>query len=269
MGLAPAESRPIIDITHLTHYAGGKPILQDVSWQVRAGENWALLGPNGAGKTTLLKIVCGYLWPNGGGRVLRNGEQRVDLTQLRRQIGWVTSQLVMQIPAQEVAGDTVLSGRYAQIGLRRLPGIEPTSADRLAMLETLARLDCEHLVDRIFGTLSQGEQQRVLIGRAWMARLKLLILDEPCAGLDPAARESLLEGLEKIARADDAPALIVVTHHVEEIIPAIGMTLALRDGLVAACGPTRDVVQPALIEQLYSRPVRNLTQEEGRYWLRW
>jgi iron complex transport system ATP-binding protein len=260
---------PIVEISNLTHITGGKSILSDVSWQVRSGEHWALLGPNGAGKTTLLKIICGYLWPNGGGRVLRDGEQHVNLPQLRRQIGWVTSQLTTQIPSEELAGDTVLSGRFAQIGLRRFPGFEPSDDDEAALRDTLARLGCAHLTERTFGTLSQGEQQKVLIGRAWMARLRLLILDEPCAGLDPAARESLLEGIQNLAQDPEAPSILLVTHHVEEIMPALTMTLALRDGRVITRGPTAEAIDAALIEQLYGRPVRQLSQHGGRYWLNW
>src|SRR4030042_2666763 len=107
---------PALEIWGVTYAINGRKIVDNVTWKVERGEHWALLGPNGAGKTTLLKIVCGYLWPNAGGEVRRQGKALIDLRELRRSIGWVTSSLPAHIPAGELVSDTVLSGKYAQIG---------------------------------------------------------------------------------------------------------------------------------------------------------
>ncbi|MCE9545738.1 MAG: ATP-binding cassette domain-containing protein [Planctomycetia bacterium] len=260
---------PILDFQHVSHFAGQKALLSDVTWQIRPGEHWVLLGPNGAGKTTLLRIACGYVWPNGGGQVLRDGQDRVDLGALRRNIGWLTSQLATQIPPGEIVRATVLSGRFAQFGLKRLPGLTIDPADEREADTLLAEIGCTQFADRTFGTLSQGEQQKVLIARAYMARRKLLILDEPCAGLDPAARESFLEAIDRLARQPSGPSLIFVTHHVEEIVPSFTQALLLREGKVLRSGETQQIVDAGMLSTLYGRQVGQLNRHGGRFWLSW
>ncbi len=180
---------PYLDLREVSFALNGTRILDTVSWKVEPGEHWAILGPNGAGKTTLLKIVCGYLWPNAGGAVYRKGETLIDLSQLRRSIGWVTSTLADEIPVRESVLDTVVSGKYAQIGLLEYPW-EPIPAQVYEKARACLReLGCEALTSHPFGTLSQGEQQKVLVCRARMTDPYLIILDEPCAGMDPGARE--------------------------------------------------------------------------------
>ena len=186
---------PLVELRGVTYGINGKKIIDDVSWTVREGENWAILGPNGAGKTTLLRLMCGYLWPNGGGEVLRNGEAHVDLGTLRRSIGWVTSTLLAHIPRGERVLDTVLSGMYAQLGLWPSSDEQPSAEAAEAAARCLDHLGCADLSGHVFGTLSQGEQQKVLVCRALMAEPYLLVLDEPCAGMDPGAREAFLSAL--------------------------------------------------------------------------
>src|SRR4030042_2678428 len=118
-----------LDLCEVTYALNGKKILDAVSWRVNEGEHWAILGPNGAGKTTLLPLACGYLWPNAGGEIYRKGERSVNLSELRRSIGWVTSTLVSEIPIRETILNTVVSGKYAQIGLREYPGQFPRKSD--------------------------------------------------------------------------------------------------------------------------------------------
>jgi len=259
----------LVELRGVSHFAGSKPLVKHVHWQIDAGEHWTILGPNGAGKTTLLKIICGYLWPNGGGSVLRDGQAWVDLSQWRRDVGWLTSQLGLQIPPHERIVDTVLSGRTAQIGLKRFPGWEPSAADEDEARRALYELGCLPLAERSFGTLSQGEQQKTLIARASLGRHRLLILDEPCAGLDPGARESLLEAIDVLGRRADAPAMVMVTHHVEEIMPVFSQILAMKDARMLASGPSREIVTASLLSQLYGRTVRNLAMGQGRFWPTW
>lgn len=258
-------SAPLLDLKGVSYRANGRKILSNLSWTVNHGENWAILGPNGAGKTTLLRIVCGFLWPNSGGKVLRNGESHADLGILRRSIGWVTSTLVADVPRSETVLDTVLSGRYAQLGLWVLPDEKPGTDSLDTARKCLGELNCEHLATRRFGTLSQGEQQMVLVCRAQMARPYLLILDEPCAGMDPGARELFLSSLSRLAQTPRSPALIYVTHHVEEILPEFNRLLAVKDGRVVASGVTQDIFREKVFEDLYGVAVQ-LIEKGGRYW---
>ncbi len=256
---------PRLDLRGVSFALNGRKILDAVSWIVGPQEHWAILGPNGAGKTTLLKIVCGYVWPNAGGTIYRNGEADVDLGDLRRSIGWVTSTLVDEVPKRETVLDTVISGKYAQVGLWTFSWEPPTASDVERALGYLRQMGCEGLAQRHFGTLSQGEQQKVLICRAWMTEPYLTILDEPCAGMDPGAREVFLASLLSIGQNTSHPGFIYVTHHVEEILPIFTKTLILKDGRVMKSGKTDDVLSGETISELYGISVR-LVKKKGRYW---
>src|SRR5438270_811921 len=192
-------------------------------------------------RLTLLRIACGYLWPTSG-RVLRLGEELIDLTELRRSIGWISSGMIAQIPAGDTGLETVVSGRFAQFGLKRLPGSEPTPADFADATDELMRLGCESLADKPFGVLSQGERQQVLIARARMARPLLLVLDEPCAGMDPGVRERFLAWLDERLKHADSPTVVLVTHHIEEIVAGFTNTLILSNGRIQSAGATKEVV---------------------------
>jgi iron complex transport system ATP-binding protein len=256
---------PRLDLREVTYAVNGKRIIDRVSWVVVPGEHWAILGPNGSGKTTLLRLACGYLWPNAGGEIYRQGETLLNLTELRKSIGWVTSTLVTDIPRREVVLDTVVSGKYAQLGLREYPGFAPRQSDFEKAREYLKDLGCENFAGRFFGTLSQGEQQKVLICRARMTDPYLIILDEPCAGMDPGAREVFLSSLSTLGENGDIPSLVYVTHHVEEILPIFKKTLLLKDGRILRSGRTDDVLVPQTLQQLYGVSM-DLIRKDGRYW---
>src|SRR4051794_14517128 len=217
----------------------GTEILTDINWRIDRCQHWAVLGPNGSGKTTLLRIACGYLWPTSG-RVLRLSEELIDLGELRRSIGWISTGMIADIPAAETGVETVVSGKFAQFGLKRFPGMEPTTADFAAARQELARLGCEALADKPFGVLSQGERQQVLIARARMAKPLLLVLDEPCAGMDPGVRERYLAWLDERLGQPDSPTVVLVTHHIEEIVPGFMNTIILSGGRVHSSGPTAE-----------------------------
>jgi iron complex transport system ATP-binding protein len=256
---------PALDIRNVSYSVNGKRILDSIDWKVRQGEHWAILGPNGSGKTTLLKLACGYIWPNDGGTIYRKGKSLLDLRALRKSIGWVTSALVFQIPLRERVLRTVVSGKYAQIGLLEGFGAEPSQRDHADAQEYLAQMGCSYLSDQEFGTLSQGEQQKVLIARARMTQPYMIILDEPCAGMDPGARENFLGTLQKLGRQKKVPSLIYVTHHVEEILPLFGKTLILKDGKVLDSGKTTAILKRDVLERLYNVSL-TLTHRRGRYW---
>ncbi len=244
---------------------GGKRIVHSINWTVQPGEHWAILGPNGSGKTTLLKLACGYLWPNAGGEIYRRGRTLVNLRELRKSIGWVTSTLAAEIPGWEKVIRTVVSGKFAQIGLLEGFGGDATKADFRMAARYLEQMGCAHLRDQDFGTLSQGEQQKVLIARALMTKPYLVVLDEPCAGMDPGARENFLATLRKVGAQKKIPSLIYVTHHIEEILPLFRKTLVLREGKVLYTGWTRNVLKANVLEQLYGAPL-SLIRRKGRFW---
>ena len=233
---APA---PVLELSGLTVRRDGTPILRDLAWRILPGEHWVVLGPNGCCKTSLLKILLGYMSPTAGEfAVLGHHYGGADWRELRRLVGIVSSALHAQIPAEEFALETVISGRYAQLDL----WVKPTRADHKAARQALRAVGLAGLAERPWHYLSQGERQRVLIARALVARPRLLILDEPCGGLDPVARTRFLAVIERLARQRKGPALILVTHHVEEITPALSHVLLLRAGRVVAAGPRETVL---------------------------
>ena len=258
--------QPILDIHRISYKINGRMILNRVSWQVGRGQHWVVLGPNGAGKTTLLRIACGYIWPNSGGQIYRDGSDLVDLRELRENIGWVTSTLVNQIPPDEIVIRTVVSGKYAQLGLWEYAGQKLKQTDYAHARRYLAEMDCINLANRQFGTLSQGEKQRVLISRARMAGPLLLILDEPCTGLDPGGRELLLKSIQNLARNQKEMGLILVTQRIEEIMPIFENTLVLARGKIVESGPTKKVISSELLRRLYGVSTKVL-RRSGRYWM--
>jgi iron complex transport system ATP-binding protein len=246
----------------------GVEILTDIDWRIERGEHWAVIGPNGCGKTTLLRIASGYAWPTSG-RVLRLGKELVDLGELRRSIGWVSSDLAGRIPPDDTGLETVVTGRLAMIGLKRFLFVSPTEADFADAETELARLGCASLAEKPFGVLSQGERQQVLVARARMAGPLLLVLDEPCAGMDPGVRERFLSWLNERVTAPDSPTVVLVTHHVEEIVPGVTKTLMLRAGRVHRAGPTREVVTRETIEDVYNTRLARIEESGGRLWPIW
>jgi len=256
---------PALEIHNVSYSVDHKRILDSINWTVQQGEHWVILGPNGSGKTTLLKIACGYIWPNEGGSVYRKGKSLIDLRELRKSIGWVTSALPSQIPPREKTLRTVVSGKFAQIGLVEGPWGEPTKRDYAQAEQYLEQMGCPYLRNQEFGTLSQGEQQKVLIARARMTRPYLIFLDEPCAGMDPGARENFLASLQRLGRQKKVPSLIYVTHHVEEILPLFKKTLILKDGKVLASGSTSALLKRDVLESLYNVSL-GIIKKRGRYW---
>lgn len=260
---------PLLEFREVSFEADGHKILHRVNWALGPDQHWALLGPNGSGKTTLLRLATGFLWPNAGGTIWRCGERCLDLRTLRQSIGWVASHLLGAVPAKEPVIDTVLSGRFAQWGLRRSYRRLLTGQDHQRAHDELKSLGIEALASRPFGVLSQGEQQRVLIARARMADPLLILLDEPCAGLDPGGRERFLDDLSVWLAEHTSPQVVLVTHHVEEILPAMEHTLVLAQGRVVRCGLTDDVVDADLIEKVFAAPPCRIEQSGGRRWPIW
>lgn len=250
----------VLSVRGLTIARGGATILKGVDWEIRRGEHWVVVGPNGSGKTSLLRALTGYLPPTKGHlSVLGETYGESDWRELRRVIGIVSASISQQIENPETAQEVVISGRFATIN-----HWGPVhTADRREAKRVLRRVDAGHLADRPWLFLSQGERQRVLIGRALMTHPQLLILDEPCAGLDPVARTRFLRFVEDLMRTPDAPGVILVTHHVEEIRPTFTHALILGGGRVISTGPlVRSLTSPAL-SRAFGQPLR-LTRSRTR-----
>lgn len=244
-------------------------ILRDLDWTVNKGEHWVILGANGSGKTSLLNILLGYLTPTTGEVSFghENPEDYETWDAAKRRIGFVSSSVSHQIEYDEPASDVVLSGRYAMINYwaRRTP-----KKDRQDAARVLRQIEAEHLADQQWSFLSQGERQRLLVGRALMAkRLALLILDEPCAGLDPVARENFLAFLQRFGERKNAPPLVLVTHHVEEITPAFTHALVMKDGAPLASGPIKTTLTSRILSEAFGAPVTlRRDRTSGRYALK-
>ena len=240
------------------------PILQNISWAVRKGEHWIILGPNGSGKTSLLTALTAYLTPTRGKiTVCRQTYGKSDWIELRKKIGMVSSSIRQQIGDGESALSVVASGKNAIINNHRPIGRKDLKLAR----SILRKIQCVNLAERPWLFLSQGERQRILIGRALMADFKILILDEPCAGLDPVAREQLLHFLASLTRRKSCPPLVLVTHHVEEILPSFTHVLMLDHGRVLASGPVKTTLTSARLSSAFQTPIR-LVQVNGRYSLK-
>ena len=261
---AAASSGAVVEVFGLAVERGSTTILDGVDWMVRRGQHWVLLGANGSGKTSLLSALTGYLMPSRGEvRVLGECFGESDWRELRKHIGLVSSSLGRKIPGDEEALDVVVTGKDAMIELWG----RVTRAERSRARDWLAKVECAHLEGRPWRALSQGERQRVLIARALMAEPALLILDEPCAGLDPVARETFLRFLRRLAAGKDAPTLVLVTHHVEEIGSAFSHVLLLKEGKVVATGPKKSVLTNAVLSKAFGAPLA-LDRKNGRYELR-
>ena len=254
------RSNPIFEVENL-RVEREAVILHEVNWRVERGQHWVILGANGSGKTSLLSALTGYLMPSSG--EIRIGSARFgasDWREVRRSVGLVSSSLGHKIEPEQTALDVVVSGRAAQINVwGRVPATEETQAVRV-----LRRVRASHLADRAWRYLSQGERQRVLIGRALMARLRLLFLDEPAAGLDPVAREDFLKFLTSLAKNPHAPTLVLVTHHIEEIVPLFTHVLLLRTGKTLAAGTKDSVVTSAKLTATFGAPV-SVRRTASRY----
>jgi iron complex transport system ATP-binding protein len=248
------ERLEVISIRGVSVVRSGSRLLDGVDWEVRTGERWVLLGPNGSGKTTLVSVAATYLWPSlGTVSVLGRAVGSVDVRELRRQIGIVSASLEVRIPPQLSAMEIVVAGAT---GATAPWWDRPTAQTRELAVERLKLVGCAELRDRRFELLSSGERQRVQIARALMLDPRLLLLDEPAAGLDLGAREQLAVLLARLNADPKLEATVVVTHHVEEIAPGTTHAIVLRSGHVLAAGPVAETVTGPVLTAAFGLPLR-------------
>lgn len=233
----------LIEFAGVSVVRGGKRIVDDITWRVAEGDRWVILGPNGAGKTTVLALAATLLHPTFGvASILDELLGLTDVFELRPRIGIASAALAQQIEDDELVVDVVRTGAYAMFGHWRE---EYEEQDNLRARQLLTAWGAQHLADRTFGTLSEGERKRVQIARAQMPNPELLLLDEPAAGLDLGAREDLVSRLAALAADPDAATTVLVTHHVEEIPPGVTHAMLLRDGRIVASGAIDTVLTDA------------------------
>ncbi len=255
---------PLIDIRDATLSRGSVKALNGLTWSMRRGEHWAVLGPNGSGKSTLVQMLQGRLWPQEGSlSVLGRAFGEDDVAELRTHIAWVGNEVEPEFPEWQSVADVAASGALGTLGVQFEA---PRKAHREAAARALRLLGITHLAARPFNRLSQGQRRRAVIARALAMKPDLLLLDEATNGLDPVARESFLKSLAKLIRPDSRPAILYITHHTEEILPAFTHVLLLRGGKVVAAGPKAKTLTPALLEKTFGATLR-VTRRDGRVWL--
>jgi iron complex transport system ATP-binding protein len=255
----------VLDLRGVSLVRDGARLLSDVSWTVAEGERWAVLGPNGAGKTTLLQLASANLHPTSGESwILGEPMGLTDVFELRPRIGLSSAALAERLPPREKVRDVVVTASYAVTGRWRE---NYDDLDHARAQELLDAMGVGGLAERRFGTLSEGERKRVQIARALMADPELMLLDEPAAGLDLGGREDLVRRLGGLAADPDAPALVLVTHHVEEIPPGFTHVLLLRGGEVVAAGPLAGTLTEDNLAATFGLALR-LEQAGDRYFAR-
>lgn len=269
-GMTNAEIEPhnpdlLLDFSEVEFKRGGKTLVGPVEWQVELDERWVILGPNGAGKTTLIRMAAAEEFPSKG-KLWIMGEQlgRTDMRDLRAMIGVSSSALGNRIPADEKVSDLVISAGYAILGRWRE---EYEEWDLGRATEILEQVGAYHLADQTWGTLSEGERKRVLVARALMTNPELLLLDEPTAGMDLGGREDLVAYLGELAMDADAPAIVMITHHVEEVPPGFTHALLLDEGAVVAQGLIDDVITSENLTRAFHQPIA-VDKIDGRYFAR-
>ncbi|NBX70574.1 MAG: ABC transporter ATP-binding protein [Actinobacteria bacterium] len=243
----------VISLRDVTVMRGNNPILNNLTWQVSEGQRWVVMGANGAGKTTLMQICSGYLHPTLGSATILDTELgSTDVRELRTRIGISSAAISALMPPAETVLNTVLTAAHGVVGRWREQYEDMDVARAHAMLRAWG---LENMASRLIGTLSEGERKRVQIARALMADPELLLLDEPAAGLDVAGREDLVARLARLAADPQAPVIVLVTHHVEEIPPNFTDALLLSKGKLSAIGPVTEIISSTPMSRAFGAPL--------------
>jgi iron complex transport system ATP-binding protein len=252
----------VLQFSDVSVVRDGNAILKSLTWTVDDAERWVVLGPNGAGKTTLLQLAAAQMHPSSGRlQVLDDALGKTDVFELRPRIGFASTALARRVPRDERVIDVVLTAAYSVTGRWNE---EYEEVDLRRAQRVLAEWKLGYLEDRRFGDLSDGEQKRVQIARSVMTDPELLLLDEPAASLDLGAREELVSLLGGFARDENSPAIVMVTHHVEEIPAGFTHALLLADGELQASGVIDEVITSENLSGAFGLPLE-VTRHDGRF----
>jgi iron complex transport system ATP-binding protein len=253
----------VLELSGISVVRDRNRILDSVDWTVESDQRWVVLGPNGAGKTTLLQVAAATTHPTTGSATLLGQPMgKTDVFEVRPRIGFASTALARRIPGNETVLDVVMTAAYSVTGRwnEKYEDVDVRRASRV-----LGEWKLDHLEGRMFGTLSDGEQKRVQIARSVMTDPELLLLDEPAASLDLGAREELLQLLGSFASSAQSPAMVMVTHHVEEIPPGFTHAMLLAEGVVQASGPIAEVITGDNLSDTFGLELVVSTSENGRY----
>ena len=252
----------VLQLSDVSVVRSGRAIVDSVSWTVEGDQRWVVLGPNGAGKTTVLQLASTLMHPSSGTVEILDSELgKVDVFELRPRIGIASTAMARRVPFEESVLNVVMTAAYSVTG-RWNEDYEDIDVKRARRV--LAEWHLEDLADRRFGTLSDGEQKRVQIARSVMTDPELLLLDEPAASLDLGAREELVKLLGGYAQSEESPAIVMVTHHVEEVPVGFTHALLLNDGKVVASGPIAEALTSETLTTTFGIAIE-LTESGGRY----
>lgn len=253
---------PLIKVENLSFWRENGPILSKVNWTVNPGDHWVIFGPNGSGKTTILKILTGYLFPSEGSvSILGQTIGQTDIFELRKKVGWVSASLETLIHDEDAALEIVLAGRFASTRL----WFNTSEAEDQKALSIMKMLGLADKAKKNWEVLSQGERKKVLIARALMTDPEILILDEPCEGLDLAARERFLAEVSVLAHKNPPLTMLLVTHHVEEISSFFNKMMILKAGKVVAQDDLNKLLTNTVLSQVFEIPV-HITEKNGHYY---
>lgn len=254
-----------LSLTNVSLERQNKKLLNNVTWQVNKGEHWAILGLNGSGKTSLLKLITAEYWTSQGSmEVLGNQFGGTDISNIRTKIGIVGSFIAERLSPHMLAEKIVLTGKYKSSILYTEYGEKELEEAR----QMLISIGGEHLLGRIYASLSQGEKQLLLIARSLMESPEILILDEATSGLDLFAREKLLTQIEQITSLPNAPTIIYVTHHAEEITRSFTHVLLLKKGNIIAKGSKNEVLTEEILSDFYDQPVSIVPLGDERVYIK-
>ncbi len=254
----------VLELSSVSLTRNERPLLREVSWRIESGEHWALLGANGSGKTLTLQLILGFLWPTRGQvRVLGNTYGKCDIRKVRPMIGWVNFDMQFRfIERGASVEEAVVSSLYSRF---EPPEDEISEEDKRNASEALAKLKMQGYESRVFSSLSFGEQKRVLIARALVHNPRLLILDEPCTGLDIASREGFLADIQGLISSSEDTHVVFVTHHTEEILPYITHALLLKEGQAVKKGPVEQVLTSEVLSEAFEMALKVERSQSGRF----
>jgi iron complex transport system ATP-binding protein len=240
----------------------GRAILRNISWSIDDSERWVIVGPNGAGKTTLLGMLASFIHPSSGTvTVLGEILGKTDVFEMRPRVGFASSDMARRIPDNETVIDAILTAAWGVTGRWNE---EYDELDIRRAKRVLAEWRLEKLENSVVGTLSDGERKRVQIARSVMTDPELLLLDEPAGSLDVGAREDVIEMLDHFSSEPSSPAMVMVTHHVEEIPSGFTHLLVIAGGEIVAKGPIQDTLTGETMSEAFGRPL-SITHNNGRY----